>query len=347
MLPACGNPLEATGTGHRIPRMATTAPQPLPVRAAGLLLTTWCNARCEHCYVRSSPERHQWMTLEEARGHFAALARLGVDASGVHIGGGEPFGRFDLLIEVVRAARDVGLDGVGFVETNAAWATDDGVAADRLHLLREAGMRQISISADPFHQAFVDPECPVRLWRIARDVLGSADVRARRWRFLKAPIDLHDADSRRRHDVYRTALARYPERLNGRAADRLADLAPRRPIETFRGVTCTGSLAGSGHVHVLPGGAVFPGTCAGLMLGRATTDMPLDAVLAASRGPVWRTLVRGGPVALADRAADAGFHPDPAGYADKCHLCYAARRALVAAGLDPDELGPPELYAEA
>jgi hypothetical protein len=319
----------------------------LRITAAGLLPTYWCNARCDHCYELSSPERKGWMTLEATRGHLAALARLAVPAEGVHIGGGEPFGNYPLLLEIVRAARAAGLDGIGYVETNGYWATDEAIARERLAELREAGMQQISISADVFHQSWVAPACVSRLWTVAREVLGDEGVRARRWQFLKSPRDLRNCSAAEREEAYRTALATYSERMNGRAATALSHLVPRRPADALAGQACRRGLVESGHVHVDRHGHVFPGTCAGLRLGRTSAEMPLEAVLRSERGAIWHTLVEHGPHGLLPMAIDAGYAPLDEGYADKCHLCTDIRRYLFKAGGHADELGPAEVYVEA
>ncbi|HOI55169.1 MAG TPA: radical SAM protein [Phycisphaerae bacterium] len=316
------------------------------ISAAGLLVTYWCNARCAHCYELSGPRRQGWMSADAALGHFQAMVRLGMEPAGVHLGGGEPFGDFGRLVEIVRAARQAGLAGVGYVETNGYWATDEALVRERLGALREAGMRQLSLSADVYHQTFVDPQCVVRLWRVATEVLGTEGVRARRWRFLKSPQDLREASEAQRQAAYREALAQHAERMTGRAATELAPLVARQPAEAVRGQTCVEGLRDSAHVHIDPAGYVFPGTCAGLILGRTDRGRPLDAVLAASRGPMWRILVSEGPWGLRSLAARKGYKDDPGGYADKCHLCLSARRFLLETGAYADELGPPELYRE-
>ena len=89
--------LKTVGTTHTITGVKPDE-DAVNLSGAGLLLTYWCNARCAHCYERSGPERRGWMSLEAAREHFAALVRLGVPASGVHVGGGEPFGNYELLL---------------------------------------------------------------------------------------------------------------------------------------------------------------------------------------------------------------------------------------------------------
>jgi hypothetical protein len=362
------------------------------ISAAGLLLTYWCNARCDHCYELSGPERRGWMSVEAARRHWAALKRLGADAAGLHVGGGEPFGDFERLVAVVRAAREAGLEGVGYVETNGFWATDDGLVRERLAELREAGLRQISISCDVFHQAYVDPAGPQRLWRVGGEVLGEAGVRARRWRFLQSPRDLRSATAEEREAAYREALAAHPERMTGRAAGRLARLLPRWPAEKFSDERCgenpsdrvphlvpAGSIAGqgvrhsshpapeqpgarvwhpgtnspsagledSGHVHVDPAGWVFPGTCAGILLGRADEGTALDEVLARPAGEVRRVLAARGPWGLREELAlPLGYKDEPEGYADKCHLCTSVRTFLFRTGKFAAELGPREVYEE-
>jgi len=287
------------------------------------------------------------MSAEAARGHLAALARMGVRPEAVHIGGGEPFGDFPRLLAVVRAAREVGLDGVGYVETSGVWAVSDREVRARLEALAAAGMRQLAISADPYHQEFVPPERLRRLYRTAREVLGPGGVRARRWRWLQAPRNLaHLAEPQRRR-LFAEWLRRYPERMTGRAAEALSPLVPRTPLAQLDARPCPRALAGADHVHILPGGGVYPGTCAGLLLGRADAETPLDEVIRRSRlrpPPTAALLAERGPAGLLAEARRLGFAPDPQGYADACHLCWSLRRFLVRRGAAPADVGPTELY---
>jgi len=318
-----------------------------PLSAAGLLVTWACPARCRHCYVNAGPGRPGAMAPEAARAHFAALVRLGVAAEGVHVGGGEPFLDFDRLLAVVRAAREAGLDGIGYVETSGFWAVSAEEVRRRVRSLAEAGVRQVSISADPYHQEFVPPE-RVRLLRdVAGEVLGGRGVRARRWRWLDEAVDVAALPEADRENLFRTFLGRYPERMTGRAAAHLAPLVERAPAEALSDEGCEEALLGSRHVHVDPEGWVYPGTCAGVVLGRATPALPLDEVLGrwtAARGPRAAALAAGGPKRLLAEAARRGFRPDAAGYAGRCHLCWSLRAHLVRAGAAGDDLGPAVLY---
>jgi MoaA/NifB/PqqE/SkfB family radical SAM enzyme len=376
---------------------------PLSIDAAGLLVTDWCQARCRHCYVNAGPEGSRWMTPEAAAGHLTALARLGAAASGVHIGGGEPFGDFERLLAIVRAARGAGLAGVGYLETNGGWAESETLVRPRLAALAEAGMMQLSISADPYHQEFIPPGRVRLLYDVAREVLGPQGVRARRWKWLKAPEDVAAMAEDARLALFAAFLRQYPERMSGRAAEALADLAERTPVEEIPEAGCAEALLGrsrelrpsapdrsnqdssagchgcavcsralpqdgtvaeqrnrgtpdsslerqraaGAHVHIDPEGWVYPGTCAGIVLGRATAERPLDELLRAWRPQQTRLVARlleGGPRRLMALAESQGFRPDPRGYVGKCHLCWAVRSHLVRVGAGRGELGPATVY---
>jgi len=288
------------------------------------------------------------MAPEAAVRHLAALARLGVPAAGIHVGGGEPFGDFERLLAIVRAARTAGLGGIGYVETNGFWADSDQTVRSRLAALAEAGMMQISIGADPYHQEFIPPGRIRLLQTTARDLLGPQRIRARRWKWLEAPQDLSATAEEDRRRLFAGFLKKYPERMSGRAAEELADLAGRSAVEEIPDDGCREAILAAGHVHIDPDGWVYPGTCAGIVLGRATADLALDELVGRwrpDRSPLVAMLIEGGPRRLLAEAEARGFHRDPRGYAGKCHLCWAARAHLVRAGAGGDELQPPSLYA--
>jgi len=287
------------------------------------------------------------MSVEAAEGHLAALARLGVPAERIHIGGGEPFGDFARLLQIVRSARRAGLEGIGYVETGGHWATSESRVRTWIKDLAEAGMQQLSISADPYHQEFIPPERVRLLHEVAREVLGTRGVRARRWRWLQDPQDVSAIPEEDRRTLFRASLSRYPERMTGRAAEELAPLRERRPIPEIPPDGCREELLESRGIHVGPDGWVYPGTCAGVILGRATQDRPLDELLENWRlgdSPRMERLVEGGPRRLLDEADRIGFAPDECGYADKCHLCWSLRCHLARAGAGGDELQPEPLY---
>jgi len=144
---------------------------------AGLMLTYWCNARCAFCYVTRAPSTPLRPKCPSPMhlGWWRELAELAA-AHGqplrVHLAGGEPFRDWVRLVALIRAARDAGLPPIDKIETNASWATDDGVTRTRLELLSALGLQQLVISSDVFHQEFVPFERVRRCVQFARRVFG-------------------------------------------------------------------------------------------------------------------------------------------------------------------------------
>lgn len=333
------------------------SPAPTPWEFAGLLLTYACVARCPCCYVCAGPDRAGWMPQDLALTLWRELDELAA-AYGrtmrIHLAGGEPFGDWVALVALLRAARDAGRTPVDKIETNAFWAVDDGLTRARLELLVALGVQRLTVSTDVFHQTFVPFERVARCVRIAREVFGKGRVLVRWWDFFNDPVDVGRLTAEERRVVYRAALARHQERLTGRAALLLAPLLPRRPAEVLRGENCAREVLHSRHVHIDLHGNIFPGTCGGIILGRATGRPGRGvATVWEALGTRWRehpivaAVVTGGSFALLARARPLGYEELPGGYVDKCHLCAHIRQFLVERGLWPAYAGPPACYAGA
>ena len=360
--------------------------EPMPVKYwsfAGLILTYWCNARCDSCYLNCGPQRRECFELDEAIGVWRSLIDACPRGCRIHIGGGEPFGQWELLIELCRRAKEEGLAPLEKVETNAFWATDDKIVRDRLVALKEAGMRKLVVSADPYHQQFVPIERCRLTARVAEDVLDGQRVQVR-WRdWLADGFDTGAMSESERCALFSQYAGRGRDRLNGRAAELLAGLMPCRRISELGGrdvQPCGEPLLRSRHVHVGPDGLVMPGVCAGIILGRicVSPDESGNSLVSASVGeegqcraedsiaavwqqlnsrfstagegwarvdsrPILSVLARSGPMGLLALAEPAGFVPAER-YAGKCHLCWDIRRFFVNTGMHRRELGPAWLY---
>ena len=327
---------------------------------AGLLLTYRCNARCASCYVCAGPADGPDMDVQAGLEYWSSLQAACPHGCRIHIGGGEPFLCWETLLELARRARAAGLGPLEAVETNAFWATRESIVRRRLRALDEAGMRRLTISADPYHQQFV-PIQRVRLAaRVAEEVLGTDRVRIR-WRdWAASGFDTGALAPDRREEVFARYARNGRDRITGRAADALAGFLPRKPARAFADSPCWDRLLRSRHVHVDPAGRVCPGTCAGIVLGRIGPDGSVGEIWrrlserfadtdenlppGASGGGVLAVLARRGPAGLARLAAAQGYEPDRSGYAGKCHLCWDVRRWLLRRGLFREELGPAEMY---
>jgi len=319
---------------------------------AGLLLTYWCNARCAFCYVYSAPERGGRLRIADALRIWRSLDRLAAKHGKkmrIHLSGGEPFGDWPHLLSLLRATRNAGLSPLEKIETNAFWATSDGITRARLEQLDALGMERLVVSTDVYHQEFVPFERVKRCVEIARKILGRKRVRVRWWDFFKKPLDTHKLDEAERSRAYAEALKRHKDRLTGRAADRLAHLFPRYPADHFRGENCIREVLRSRHVHIDPYGNVFPGVCNGIILGDALAQPPdeLWESLAANwqEHPVVSAVVSGSSYELMRRAKEFSYRELEDGYANKCHLCHHVRHFLHHRGVWKDFIGPAECYA--
>jgi hypothetical protein len=324
-----------------------------PWEFAGLLLTYACNARCAFCYVAAGPQHRDTLETATALALWRSLDELAA-AHGktmrVHLTGGEPFLDWVRLVALVRAARDAGLTPVEKIETNAFWATDENLTRARLELLAALGVGKLVVSTDVFHQEFVPLECVRRCVEIGRRVLGRGRVVVRRWDFPRHPVDVRGMSAAQRSAAFRQALGRYADRLTGRAAAVLAPLLPGQAAEMFRGLDCADEVLRSRHVHIDSYGHIFPGTCLGVILGRAAVGGSSVAEVWRARAQDWRehpvvaALVAGGSYELLQRAREYGYRELDAGYASKCHLCSHVRHFLFQRGEWPEYLGPQECY---
>jgi hypothetical protein len=314
---------------------------------AGLLMTYWCDARCASCYLNCGPDRTEWLDPDRGAAFWEGLVAASAQGCRVHLTGGEPFGRWELLIGLCRRAKEQGLGPLEKVETNASWGVGEKLVRDRLAALDDAGMHKLVVSTDPYHQEFVPIERARLLARVAEDVLGAHRIQVR-WRdWLARGFDTGRLAERERNRLFAQYASAGRDRQNGRAADRLAPLLPARPAREYANQPCSEALLRSRHVHVGPDGLVMPGVCAGIVLGRLGPDSAADVWrrLDAEHDarPIVSTLAREGPVGLLPGAAAAGFAP-AAGYADKCHLCWDVRRFFVREGMHLEELGPAWAY---
>ena len=136
------------------------------LRHGGIMTNYQCTAACRHCLYACSPERSGGYISKATAEEISVLLREGGCRS-VHIGGGEPFLDFDGLIELVQTITNAGI-AVEYVETNAFWATDERLIAQRLRALLGAGVRTLCISLDPFHAEYVAVNLPLYLADICR-----------------------------------------------------------------------------------------------------------------------------------------------------------------------------------
>jgi hypothetical protein len=271
------------------------------------LITYGCSAECDHCFIWGTPRRSSAMTVEQVDLFLDQVQAVGT-VTGVCAEGGESFTRYDVVLHFLRAATARGLTGSAL--TNASWVESRAQAQERIAELMAAGLTNLGISTDQWHQRSV----PVERVDTLLEVCAEAGLSASRMETTLEGV-----------------------MFRGRAAERLAGQMPTRPAEEL--TACPHEkLDAPSRIHLDCYGMLH--LCQGLSLGRAPITEAIACYDARSH-PIVRHILSGGPHALAQFAASFGFEIAP-GYVDACHLCYRAREFLRPHF--PDLLGPDEMY---
>jgi MoaA/NifB/PqqE/SkfB family radical SAM enzyme len=288
-----------------------------------LLLTYQCTFECDHCFAWGSPWQTGVMTLENIR-HILRQAQDSGTAKSIYFEGGEPFLYYAVLLKGVQEAAQQGFQ-VGIV-SNSYWATDEQDALECLRPLAGC-LSDLSISSDLYHYS-------EKVSQQARHARAAADK-------LGIPIGVI---SIARPEVAEAASSsgQLPESessvmYRGRAAEKLVAQATHQPWEQF--AECPHEdLREPGRVHVDPFGNLH--ICQGISVGNLF-ETPLREICQAYHAeahPIIGPLLADGPAELV-RRYDL---PHAARYADACHLCYEARRALR--GRFANTLTPDQMY---
>lgn len=335
--------------------MKVKVPSPI---SGGLLLSYRCSAACRHCMYACSPTwPADWISDEDLERCLTLLSgkirpspwgdRMVSLNHGLHFTGGEPFLHFELLHRAARLAHQLKIPST-FVETNCFWCRNDQVTRERLEALKEAGLRGILISVNPFYAEYVPFERTARGIRISTKVFGRNVMvyqLAYYHRFnqlgLKNKISL--ADYLR---LSGEGLAGRAELfLMGRAAYQLQEFYPAYPADRFFQEPCQPPFLRNWHNHFDNYGNMMPGYCGGISLGPwKELDRLISDGIELALQPVLKFLITGDLRGFYYFARDWGYHESRRGYVSKCHLCLDLRKFMVSKK-DFPELRPQEFYA--
>lgn len=235
----------------------------------GLSYTVTCPLACRHCVTESSPRARGRMRFEQARRYLVILPRF---TSSTCFTGGEPLLYHREIVEHTRFARELGLSVS--VLTGAGWVAQEDQAARKVRELADAGLVEMGISWDAYHEEFSARGHAVLLARLAADAGLRVVIRT------TLPAGADDA-------VYREAFRDIPvyfvpahlTRL-GRATSlapdefRRYDEPPHKPCNAVMSTV----IAHDGKVYACCGPAYFSAPHSPLVLGNAEEE-PLEEIL--------------------------------------------------------------------
>ena len=306
-------------------------------------VTYKCSAQCQHCILVSSPSKGGLMTIEDARTYLIEMKKLGLTGLDLIITGGEALLFFERVLGIVQEAAKLGMTPVRSVQSNGSWCTSDGLTRQRLTDLRDAGLKGMYFSADPFHHEFVPTERIRRGVGIAAEIFGSDYVAVSSRTFL-------DAETIPSVTEYVENREKPPAFMTGRAAWTLPDYLPKIPLGQILDMNCRGGSrdidpSSVWQINVDAYGYVSSWVCSGILLGNARETPFAEIVSRPLTEHPWivQDLVARGPACMLDMAAKHEFQPAER-YVTKCHLCWDIRTAIYMHY--PELFAPAELYHE-
>jgi len=311
----------------------------------GIMANYRCTAACRHCLYSCSPDRGDGYISKDVAESVCGLLCASWCRS-VHIGGGEPFLDFDGLLTLIKVARNAGIR-VEYIETNAFWAADHSLTADRLKELARAGADTLCISVDPFHAEYIPLELPLSLAAVCHDVGFGYFMWQDRYLSAMTRLDRGKTHSRAEMEQlispkYVIEVAQsYGLHMGGRAIGIEDEHSFCKPVKKLINARpCYGLLSGN-HFHVDMFGRFIPPGCTGIVL-------PLDEAVHGipdGKYPVFEALLNGGTAALLEYATNLGFEANSDGYTSNCAMCFYIRRWLSESVPSPEL--DPEHYVEA
>jgi hypothetical protein len=339
----------------RIRMPSIKLPQPI---SGGLLLSYTCSAACRHCMYACSPKwKGSWITESDLEECLSLLSNKIISSPwgdqtvglnhGLHFTGGEPFLNFKLLVKAVEIARELGIPST-FVETNCFWCRNEEVTREKLQLLKEAGLKGILISVNPFYAEYVPFERTERCIRISQKVFGE-NVMIYQVEYyhqfmqlnIKERIPLEDYLELTKHEHLAGRVELF---LMGRATRQLRAFYPSYPAHSFFNVPCLPPFLRNWHNHFDNYGNIMPGYCGGISLGHwRDLDKLIKEGIDLEEHPVLGFLIAGDMEGLFHFADDLGYQETRNAYLSKCDLCLDIRKFLVSKK-DFEELKPKEFY---
>ncbi len=129
-------------------------------------VTYTCPLACAHCCFSSSPENTDRLSAEVILGAIKELNRDEIDL--VAFTGGEPFLLGKTLVNAVDQANRMGF--TTRIVTSAYFGKHKKTALKRLEALKRAGLDELSISWDDYHEEFVSFTSIANVFNIAKSL---------------------------------------------------------------------------------------------------------------------------------------------------------------------------------
>lgn len=301
---------------------------------SGFITNYICNAKCRHCMFASSPkikDDYKFIDRDKALIICEKLARNGYKS--MHIGGGEPFVKFDSLCDLLSAFKKYGI-AVDYIETNAFWCNEDNESdvKEKLDILRSSDVDTVMVSIDPFHIEYVPLYKPLLLCKLLRRNGFGYFIWQEKFLDILYKLDHKKCYTREEleqifgYDYIKNAVREYGMGINGRALSIAREIyEPKKVQEILLSAPCTNILTAQ-HCHIDLFGNYIPSGCPGIS---TQLDDYISGNITETKYPIVTRMRDGGIESLYQYASDSGFIASEKGYINKCDLCYHIRSYLI------------------
>lgn len=303
------------------------------------MLTRRCNISCSHCSVASSPSLKDQPSDGELERYVEESIRSGVRA--IQFTGGEPLLREDLLLRLLANASAKGV--TASVTSNGSWGETFPVARRKLRRLLSAGMKQLTISYDPFHEKFLPIE---RIEHIARAAQGEAftfQVNVTRLRGDEGLTGIvHRLES-----FHSVELRIYDVQRVGRALKFDTDTF-RRNLEGFCNACERATISDDGRLMACNGPSYFSKTSSPLIVGSMADSSMEDLLDRHANDDILEAIRVQGPLylkRLIDREKGGETTSDETNFTGLCDLCLHLTSDAESVSTLRDILNRPEEVA--
>lgn len=132
-----------------------------------VMTTDFCTAQCDHCLVNSSPNRKSKLKNSQIITAIDSIHALG-ELSVVVFAGGEPTVLGPHLLDAIAHAHDKGISTR--LVTNSCWAKTPEKAKSTVLSFKEAGLDEINLSLDDFHEPYIETQNVVNAFKACKNM---------------------------------------------------------------------------------------------------------------------------------------------------------------------------------
>lgn len=137
----------------------------MDISSVAFIMTDKCNASCKMCCYSCTPKGKQLLHVDRMKAYMDEAKSIpGIE--NIAFSGGEAMMHYDQLLECVSYAANLGFNAT--LVTNGFWAADYDRGYEKMKTLVDAGLRQVSVSLDKYHQEFVPIQTAKKALRILK-----------------------------------------------------------------------------------------------------------------------------------------------------------------------------------